>query len=102
MNHAFHAFDLQAVLVRSWHYVGPASDVADFYYFVYPNLMLNILPGRLEVNRIDAMRPDQCRTIFDYYAAPGHNIEEDRAFSDGVHHFQFLLKQAYAIARDAS
>ncbi|MEQ9103062.1 MAG: SRPBCC family protein [Rhodothermales bacterium] len=62
---------------------GPA-DGAAYYYFVFPNLMLNILPGRLQVNRVDALAPDRCRTLFDYYATAEHNIDEDRAFSDRV------------------
>lgn len=37
------------------------------YYFVWPNFMLNIMPGRLQVNRIVPDGFDRCHVIFDYY-----------------------------------
>ncbi|MBT3449269.1 MAG: aromatic ring-hydroxylating dioxygenase subunit alpha [Bacteroidetes Order II. Incertae sedis bacterium] len=67
-----------------------SKDDQAFYYFIYPNIMLNILPGRLQVNRVDALKSDSCRTIFDYYydsITPEDvrgRIKEDLAFSDQV------------------
>lgn len=61
-----------------------------FYYFVFPNLMLNILPGRMQVNRVDPIAPDSCRVLFAYYyedvTSPEaqKKIAEDQAFSDRV------------------
>ena len=59
-----------------------------FYYFVYPNVMLNIMPGRLQTNRILPLGPDRCRVEFDYYyaqdAAALARIANDQAFSDEV------------------
>ncbi len=58
------------------------------YYFVYPNTMLNILPGRLQTNRVLPAGEGRCRVEFDYaYAATGWDrtrIEADLAFSDAV------------------
>jgi choline monooxygenase len=60
-----------------------------FYYWVWPNLMLNILPGRLQTNLILPLGHDRCRVIFRYFydeaslAEPGR-IEEDVRYSDGV------------------
>ena len=31
--------------------------------------MLNLLPDRLQTNRIVPLAPQRCRVIFDYYAA---------------------------------
>ena len=31
---------------------GPYADGEAHYYFIYPNMMLNILPGRLQTNRV--------------------------------------------------
>ena len=67
-----------------------SSDDAAFYYFVYPNIMFNILPGRLQVNRVDAQAWNACQTLFDYYYSPDildgdpGRIESDRAFADKV------------------
>jgi choline monooxygenase len=60
-----------------------------FYYFVFPNIMLNIMPGRLQMNLVQALAPDRCRVVFDYYYLDLSEeyrqvIEKDVAFSDLV------------------
>ena len=59
-----------------------------FYYHVYPNVMLNIMPGRLQTNRILPLGPGRCRVEFDYYYAQDDKamsrIAADQAFSDEV------------------
>jgi choline monooxygenase len=60
------------------------------YYFVFPNLMLNILPGRLQTNLVVPVAPDRCRIEFRYYYADIDSgtartvIENDLNFSDTV------------------
>lgn len=56
------------------------------YFFIYPNIMLNILPGRLQTNRIVATSPDTCQVEFDFYYAPSqaHREADDIKFSDQV------------------
>jgi choline monooxygenase len=60
------------------------------YYFLYPNTMLNILPGRLQTNRVLPLGVDRCRVEFDFYYAPDagpqarSRRERDVAFSDEV------------------
>ncbi|MCU0755798.1 MAG: aromatic ring-hydroxylating dioxygenase subunit alpha [Xanthomonadales bacterium] len=39
------------------------------YYFLYPNAMLNLLPGRLQVNRVIPLGVERCRVYFEYYYA---------------------------------
>ena len=64
------------------------GDGEAFYYFIYPNVMLNIMPGRLQTNRILPLGPGRCRIVFDYYyaqdAAAQARMEADRGFSDEV------------------
>ena len=59
-----------------------------FYYFIYPNVMLNIMPGRLQTNRILPLGPGRCRIVFDYYYAQDAQaqarIAADQEFSDEV------------------
>ena len=59
-----------------------------FYYHVYPNVMLNIMPGRLQTNRILPLGPVRCRVEFDYYYAQDEQamarIAADQSFSDEV------------------
>ncbi len=67
---------------------GLYGDGGAFYYFIYPNVMLNILPGRLQTNRILPLGPDHCRILFDYYysqdAETQARIAADQDFSDEV------------------
>lgn len=44
-----------------------AEDGRAFYYFIYPNIMLNILPGRLQTNIIEPMGHNRCRVVFDFF-----------------------------------
>ena len=44
-----------------------ASDGEAFYYFVFPNMMLNILPGRLQVNAVIPVSPTRCKVLFAYF-----------------------------------
>jgi choline monooxygenase len=69
-----------------------------FYYFVYPNVMLNIMPGRLQTNRILPLGPNRCRIVFDYYYAQDEGaqarIAADQAFSDEVQHEDIAICEA--------
>ena len=62
------------------------------YYWLWPNTTLNILPGRLQTNRVVPLAVDRCRVEFDFYY-PQDDSEEararreaDLAFSDEVQH----------------
>lgn len=80
-----------------WHSLqaSPLDDAASFYgsgeglyYLMWPNSMLNILPGRLQTNRVVPLGVDRCRIDFDYYYAPGlaegnaARIAQDQALAE--------------------
>ena len=60
------------------------------YYWLWPNTTLNILPGRLQTNRVIPLAVDRCRVEFDFYYpddASGEaraRREADLKFSDEV------------------
>ena len=66
------------------------GDGEALYFFIYPNVMLNVMPGRMQTNRVLPLAPDRCHVEFDYYylqdPAATARIDEDRAFSDAVQH----------------
>lgn len=67
-------------------YATRAGDCA-YYVFVFPNLMLNVLPGRLQTNLVEPLAADRCRVTFRYFYAEGTPAEAraaDIAFSDRV------------------
>ena len=51
------------------------------YWFVWPNLMLNVLPDRLQTNVVLPLAGDRCRVVFDYF----YPAEADAATVDGRH-----------------
>ncbi|MGE5624085.1 MAG: aromatic ring-hydroxylating oxygenase subunit alpha [Bacillota bacterium] len=69
---------------------GPYAAGEAHYYFIWPNMMLNILPGRLQTNLVVPLSSGRCRVVFDYFymdpesAAAKKMIAEDFSFSDEV------------------
>ena len=61
-----------------------------FYYWVWPNYMVNILPGRLQTNVVEPLGPERCRVVFRYFyrdpeSADGKSrLEADHQYSDKV------------------
>ena len=59
------------------------------YWYVWPNTMLNVMPARMQTNRVLPLGPEHCRIVFDYYYPPdapalAERHRQDRAFSDLV------------------
>ncbi|HEX5054153.1 MAG TPA: SRPBCC family protein [Planctomycetota bacterium] len=59
-----------------------------WYFFIYPNVMCNVMPGRLQTNRVLPLGIDRCRVEFDYYYGADPEVqaraEADREFSEQV------------------
>jgi choline monooxygenase len=69
---------------------GLYGDGDALYYWLWPNTMLNILPGRLQTNRVVPLAPDRCRVEFDFYypvGGPGEDDGEARARRDADRDF---------------
>jgi choline monooxygenase len=101
-----------ATTLARWHSVQASPIASDaglygagqaVYAFVWPNTMINALPGRLQTNRVLPAGPGRCTVVFDYAypqgqgegRAPGEGdeagraaaaarVEADLAFSDTV------------------
>lgn len=57
------------------------------YWFVWPNTLLNVLPDRLQTNRVVPVDDARCRVEFDYFYPAGMpdldvRHQRDQAFSD--------------------
>jgi choline monooxygenase len=70
---------------------GPYGSGEALYVFLWPNAMLNCLPGRMQTNRVLPDGVGRCRVEFDYYYADGEDDpaaaarrQADEAFSDAV------------------
>ena len=62
------------------------------YYWLWPNTMLNILPGRLQTNRVVPLAVDRCRIEFDFYY-PLNESGEARARREADLTFSDLVQQ---------
>lgn len=68
-----------------------------YYYFIFPNIMLNILPGRLQTNLVLPLSKNQSLVIFDFYfddvTSPDSvkRIEKDIRFSDEVQQEDIMI-----------
>lgn len=65
------------------------GDGEALYWFVWPNTLLNVLPDRVQTNRVIPLAPGKCRVTFDYfYPRDADDVESrhtrDHDFSDLV------------------
>jgi choline monooxygenase len=58
------------------------------YYFIFPNVMLNVMPGRLQTNRVLPLGPGRCRVEFEWFYAPTAQamarVDNDREFTNAI------------------
>lgn len=86
-----------ATELSRWHSLqwSPLESAGDLYgsgdalyYWIWPNTMLNILPGRLQTNRVLPLGSDRCRVEFGFHYPASSDAavrrERDLAFSDVV------------------
>jgi choline monooxygenase len=76
---------------------GPYAAGEALYWWLYPNTMLNMLPGRLQTNRVLPLAVDRCRVDFDYFYAADVHVEAraaDQRFSDEVQREDIAICEA--------
>jgi choline monooxygenase len=68
----------------------PDGESDALYYWVFPNMMLNLYPDNLSLNLVIPLGPEKTLTIFEwYFASPGtgpgwESMQQGIAFSDQV------------------
>ncbi|MEX2362547.1 MAG: SRPBCC family protein, partial [Balneolaceae bacterium] len=83
-------FSLQHSPFKAEENIYSESGGEAFYYFVFPNIMLNILPGRLQMNSVIPVSPTRCKVLFSYFyddiSSPQKkkSIKEDIAYSEQI------------------
>ena len=58
-----------------------------YYFTLFPNILLNIAPGRLQTNIIEPITTSSCNVFFDYYFENEedlNSIQQDISFSEEV------------------
>ena len=64
-----------------------------FYFTIFPNIILNIAPGRLQTNIVEPKGSKSCVVHFDYHfdSPEEANIEQDAEFSEIVQQEDILI-----------
>ncbi|MEK6566758.1 MAG: aromatic ring-hydroxylating dioxygenase subunit alpha [Bacteroidota bacterium] len=90
VTETFQYYSLQHSPIQKKDNLYGSTDGPAYYFFVWPNFMLNILPGRLQTNVVIPSAHDKCTVIFDYYyddvasSKAKEMIEADILYSDKV------------------
>lgn len=48
-----------------------------YFWWVYPNLMINVYDGLMDVNVVYPLGPERCRVVFDFYFSPELAIKKE-------------------------
>ncbi|MCR9132142.1 MAG: Rieske 2Fe-2S domain-containing protein [bacterium] len=67
VTEAYPWYSLQYSPFRGEDNVYQTEEGEAFYYFLFPNMMLNILPGRLQVNLVEPVSTNRCKVYFWYF-----------------------------------
>jgi choline monooxygenase len=72
------------------------GDGEALYYWMYPNTMLNVLPGRMQTNRVLPAGPGRCRVEFDFFYSAGDHTDRagDADFSDLIQREDIAICEA--------
>jgi choline monooxygenase len=55
-----------------------------YYWWIFPNLMVNLYQGVMDTNWVLPLGPDRCRVCFDFYFTDVENIETKRFIADSI------------------
>src|SRR5438270_8734889 len=55
-----------------------------YYWWVFPNFMLNLYAGVMDTNLVLPLGPERCRVVFDFYFARTDGAEAQRFIADSI------------------
>jgi choline monooxygenase len=55
-----------------------------YYWWVFPNLMINLYQGVMDTNLVLPLGPERCRVVFDFYFAQTAGPEAERFTADSI------------------
>ena len=64
-----------------------------FYYFLFPNMMLNILPGRLQVNLVEPVATNRCKVFFWYFYDDIETKEKAGIIQDDLEYSEVIQQE---------
>ncbi len=76
-----------------------AGDVA-YYCHVFPNVMLNVYQGYLDVNIVLPLGPDRCKVVFDFFFEPAEGEEAKQKIRDSIEVSQSIQEEDVGICEE--
>ena len=64
--------------------VGKVRTGHAYYWWIFPNLMVNLYSGVMDTNLVLPLGPDRCRVIFDFYFPNIEGAENRKYIADSV------------------
>jgi choline monooxygenase len=55
-----------------------------YYWWIFPNLMINLYQGVMDTNLVMPLGPDRCRVTFDFYFAATEGPENQKFIADSM------------------
>jgi choline monooxygenase len=71
-----------------------------YYWWVFPNLMLNLYQGVMDTNLVLPLGPDQCKVIFDFYFADTEGDAAKRYIAESIAVAHQIQLEDVAISED--
>jgi choline monooxygenase len=71
-----------------------------YYWWIFPNLMLNLYQGVLDTNLVLPLGPNRCKVIFDFYFADTEGAAAQRYITDSIAVAHQIQLEDIAISED--
>jgi choline monooxygenase len=55
-----------------------------YYWWIFPNFMMNIYQGVMDTNLVLPLGPDRCKVIFDFHFGDGETPMDDQFIADSI------------------
>jgi choline monooxygenase len=55
-----------------------------YYWWIFPNLMINLYQGLMDTNLVLPLGPDRCRVLFDFYFADTNSAAAQKFIADSM------------------
>lgn len=80
----FDWYSLQHSPFKTGENLYEAENGEAYYYFIFPNIMLNILPDRLQTNIVRPIDTDKTEVLFSYYYKNPHSEKMKRIIKEDI------------------
>jgi choline monooxygenase len=71
-----------------------------YYWWVFPNFMMNVYQGVMDTNLVLPLGPDRCRVIFDFYFAETEGAEAQQYIRQSIEVADRIQQEDQGICED--